>query len=257
MSHKIQATLSSLRDKWFFQTINLIYCYLAMKRTRKVLAYKYLRWAGIEIGGLVNPTPVDATVAKVQYVDYLDEKALKSNYTELKNDQLQKIDFICKADNLNLIQDNSQDFVIGNHLFEHLNNPIKTLLEWNRVLKNGGIIFMAIPDKRRTFDINRERTTLDHIVLDYTSPSSERDWEHYLEYAWINLEESDAKFEEAKRLLEIDYSIHYHVFVEEDVVNIIDWCNKNTSIKFETLFIKSTSKNPWDNEFIFILKTIK
>ena len=161
------------------------------------------------------------------------------------------------ADNLDKIENNSQDFVIANHLFEHLNNPIKTLVEWNRVLKDGWIVYMAIPDKRRTFDINRKRTCIEHIVLDYKDPSIERDWEHYLEFAWIWNKDIKKNKSEAKRLKKINYSIHYHVFEEEDVSKIIEWCNLNLKLQFETLYVKHTSKNLWDNEFIFILKVNK
>lgn len=258
MNQKIQTLLSLLKRKWVIRTINDICYYLFIgSKPRKVLSYRYLRWEGIEIGGLHNPCPVNTSVTKVRYVDYLDEETIKNSYTELAETTLQKVDFVCKADNLDKITDNSQDFIIGNHLFEHLENPIKTLIEWHRVLKNGGIILMAVPDKRRTFDINRERTTLEHIVLDYVDPSLDRDYEHYLEFAGITLTESEDVQQEAMKLKETNYSIHYHVFIEEDVQNIIDWCNENTNAKFEVVEIKHTSKNTADNEFIFVLRAIK
>lgn len=257
MNQRFKSVLNSLKEKGFFQTINAIYFYFQIRKIRKYLAYKYVRGTGIEIGWLTNPTPVKKDVAKVQYVDYLDEEAIKNSYTELAEINLQKVDFVCKADNLDKIADDSQNFIIGNHLFEHLENPIKTLIEWHRVLKNGGIIFMAIPDKRRTFDVNRERTTLEHIVADFINPSEERDWEHYREFACIT-EKEPWKIESiAQDLKARDYSIHYHVFIEEDIQKIIDWCNENTNAKFEVVEIKHTSKNTADNEFIFVLRAIK
>ena len=257
MNPRIRTALETLKNKGLYVTVCSIYYYFKIRKIRKTLAYKFIRWEGIEIGWLINPTLVDKTQATVKYVDYLTEDELKVNYNEIKDQNFQEIDYICMADNLNLIADNSQDFVIWNHLFEHLNNPIKALLEWNRVLKKGWLIYMAIPDKRRTFDVNRERTVLDHIVLDYMSPSIERDWAHYLEYAWIGTSESHQINIEAKRLLDTNYSIHYHVFIEQDIQDIIDWCHQNTEAKFETIHIKHTSQNPWDNEFIFVLKVAK
>lgn len=116
---------------------------------------------------------------------------------------------------------------------------------------------MAIPDKRRTFDEHRERTSLEHIISDYTHPSEERDREHYLQYAGIELKESDEIQKEAKRLKSIDYSIHYHVFIEEDVLAIIDRCNNNTYAKFDIVHTKHTGKNSGYNEFIIILHAKK
>ena len=257
MFPKIKSAVEILRNKGVYITICSIYYYFMIRRIRKILAYKYIRWEGIEIGWLINPTLVDKSKAVVKYVDYLTEDQLKVNYNEIKNQNFQRIDYICMADNLDKIEDNSQDFVIWNHLFEHLNNPIKTLIEWNRVLKNGGLIYMAIPDKRRTFDAPRERTSLNHIVLDYLEPSFDRDYEHYREYAWLGTQVPEEIDIEARRLIDTNYSIHYHVFLEQDVQDIINWCNENTNLKFETTFVKHTSKNPWDNEFIFILKVIK
>ena len=258
MNYKIRKTIEFIKKKWLIWTINVIYYYFKIRKTRKKLAYKYIHGQGIEIGWLINPNPVNQNTTKVKYVDYLDEETLKKNYdNELAKTNLQKIDYICKADNLDKIPTNSQDFVIGNHLFEHLDNPIKTLIERYRVLKNWWIIFMAIPDKRRTFDINRERTTLDHMVLDYRNPSEKRDREHYLQYAGTEYTNADDIEKEAKRLKSIDYSIHYHVFIEQDILNIINWCNANTDSKFGVVYTKHTSNNSADNEFIIILKTIK
>lgn len=256
MYPKIRSALEILKNKGLYITICSIFYYFKIRRIRKALAYKYIQGEGIEIGWLINPTVVNKTRTKVKYVDYLPEEDLKVNYNEIKDQNFQKIDYICMADNLDKIESNSQDFVIWNHLFEHLNNPIKALIEWSRVLKNNWLIFMAIPDKRRTFDAPRDRTTLDHIVLDYLEPSFDRDYLHYREYAWLYAKDDFLDIE-AKKLIDMNYSIHFHVFIEQDVRDIIDWCNRNTDSKFEIVHIKHTAKNPWDNEFIFILKVIK
>jgi 3-dehydroquinate dehydratase len=78
-----------------------------------------------------------------------------------------------------------------------------------------------------------------------------------LDFASIFFDNSEDIEKEAKRLLTNNDSIHYHVFIEKDIVDIIDWCNKNTKAKFDIVKIKHTTKNPADNEFIIILKVIK
>lgn len=37
------------------------------------------------------------------------------------------------------------DFIYSSHSFEHTNNPIQTIKEFNRVLKVGGFVFMITP----------------------------------------------------------------------------------------------------------------
>jgi predicted SAM-dependent methyltransferase len=82
----------------------------------------------------------------------LPPEVLKIINEGIKNESPVKIDYLCKADNLVGIVNLSQDFIIANHVFEHLDNPLKALIEWHRVLKGGGILFLTVPDKRRTFD---------------------------------------------------------------------------------------------------------
>ena len=61
-------------------------------------------------------------------------------------------------ESLATIPDGSQDFVIADHFIEHCQDPISALTIHFRVLKTGGILYMAVPDKRFTFDKDRPVT---------------------------------------------------------------------------------------------------
>ena len=74
-----------------------------------------------------------------------------------------KVDLIANGDNLPF-KDNTLDFVFTSHVLEHFYDPIKALQEWYRVIKIGGYVFMIIPHKERTFDKDRERTTLNELI---------------------------------------------------------------------------------------------
>src|SRR3954468_17271504 len=54
--------------------------------------------------------------------------------------------------------DSSCDFVLSSHVLEHLANPLRALMEWRRVLRPGGKLFMLVPHGRRTFDHRRPTT---------------------------------------------------------------------------------------------------
>jgi len=47
-----------------------------------------------------------------------------------------------------MFQDQALDFVVSRHNLEHYVDVIKTLFEWKRVLKIGGILAMVLPDER-------------------------------------------------------------------------------------------------------------
>ncbi len=51
------------------------------------------------------------------------------------------------------------DYIISSHNFEHLPNPIMFLQGCEKALKPGGLLSMAIPDKRRCFDFFRPHST--------------------------------------------------------------------------------------------------
>lgn len=58
-----------------------------------------------------------------------------------------EIDAFAEADALPFA-DNSQDFVLSSHVIEHVSNPIAAFIEWNRVVRDGGYIYMIFPHAR-------------------------------------------------------------------------------------------------------------
>ena len=88
---------------------------------KDVLIDKYCKGNGIEIGGTDNCVEGIDTLKIDNKTNYFHK-----NYT---------VDYILEATNLHAFEDTKFDFVITIHVMEHLTNPIKALLEWNRVVK--------------------------------------------------------------------------------------------------------------------------
>ena len=61
-------------------------------------------------------------------------------------DILPGVDVQTSAENLYFAGDNTVDFIIARHIFEHLIDPVLALEEWRRVLKVGGKIIFVLPD---------------------------------------------------------------------------------------------------------------
>jgi SAM-dependent methyltransferase len=209
---------------------------------------------GLEIGPLHRPM-VRHSGMEIDYIDRCSVKELREHYPELNDLPLVEPHIIGDAQTLDNIPDAEYDFVIAAHVIEHMKNPLAALEAWVRVTKNGGKVYLIVPDKRVIFDKHRVRTTLEHIILDYLKPSQERDYEHYLDYArFVHDKMGSDAIIEADRLIETDYSIHFHVFIPTDVINVLSWFNENVS-KIEIL--EGPVMSPGSDEFHFMLKVIR
>ena len=127
--------------------------------TREAIAAAFLHGEGIEIGALHQPLVVPSSV-RVKYVDRMTAPDLRRQYVELAALPLVETDIVDNGELLGTIGDGTQDFVIANHFIEHCQNPLLTVQNLLRVLKPGGVVYMAVPDKRFSFDVDRPCTTL-------------------------------------------------------------------------------------------------
>ena len=66
-------------------------------------------------------------------------------------------------------EDESYGFIMASHNLEHYPNPLKALLEWDRVLKPGGYMFLNLPDPRYTFDRRREVSDMSQLLKCYNA----------------------------------------------------------------------------------------
>ena len=92
--------------------------------------------------------------------EQLLENARKDPNVRDKIDNIQPVDIVASATNIDAaVMDRDEletyDYIVSSHNFEHLPNPIKFLKACGRVLKKNGLLSMAIPNKRFTFDIAR------------------------------------------------------------------------------------------------------
>lgn len=184
---------------------------------RRKLASAYLRGNGIEIGALDQPLPLPRR-AHVTYVDRMTVPDLRRQYPELQSLALTPVQRVEDGERLASFPADSQDFVIANHFIEHCANPIAAIENHFRVLKTGGSLFMATPDKRFTFDKCREVTPLSHLWHDYEGRPDWTKAQHFEDFvrgmnAFHQQGLTEAQIQKNKDdLLAQDYSIHYHVW---------------------------------------------
>jgi SAM-dependent methyltransferase len=217
---------------------------------RRRLAGRYLRGDGIEVGALHLPLALPRG-ARARYVDRMSVADLRAHYPELDEYDLVTPDFIDDGEALASVPDGSMDFVIVNHLIEHCQDPIGALLAQARVLREGGILYLAAPDRRRTdFDRDREETSIEHLVRDHElGPEGSRSG-HYEEWARFAIKVADDEVAGHAAALEAqDYSIHFHTFTLTSFLALLLHCREAYGLPFEVV---ATETN--NHEFILIAR---
>jgi SAM-dependent methyltransferase len=167
-----------------------------------VLAHKYCIGKGLEIGGAAH-NPFGLDTLNVDFTDSLETEFKKEE--RRRCGRAMKVDIVAFGDNIPL-PDGSQDFVVSSHVLEHFPNPIKALLEWDRLIRAGGIIFMIVPHKERTFDKHQARTSLQHLIEDFLADNT--------------------AFHE-------NPSGHDHCWITEDIVELVNWMIDTVHVKWE------------------------
>jgi len=184
---------------------------------------RHLRGRGIEIGALWRKFPVPPE-AVVYYVDRLPNEDLRQHYAEVSTPVVNP-DVVADAMQLPFAP-RSVDFVIASHVLEHLPFPLAALRHWYDVLRPRGVLLLKIPDKRYTFDAKRARTSLEHLIAEeedsggFDKGAHFEDWVEHV----VGCRRGTAEFEQQlTQLLQSDYSIHYHVWVHEDIRDIVEY----------------------------------
>jgi hypothetical protein len=209
-----------------------------------------LRGHGVELGPLNRPLPMPPGV-QVSYVDRADQATLQREFPKIAH-HIPRVDILDDAETLATMAPASVDFLVAAHVIEHMRNPIGALFNWIRVVRDGGLVYLIVPDKRRMFDERRVRTLLEHLVLDYRQPSVERDFEHYLEYAaLVHHQAGDAAIAEAHRLRDTGFSIHFHVFLPEDIVRMVQWVGERIA---PLSIVEGPALSPAADEFHILLR---
>lgn len=183
-------------------------------RTRRRLAARHLAGDGIEIGALHRPFPVPPG-ARVRYLDRYTTGQLREEYPELAAEPFADVEIVDDGETLATLADGSLDFVIASHVLEHTQDPIGTLQRHLAVLRPGGTLVLALPDRRTGIDARRAPTPLEHVLADHRDGGEGSRAQHYREWAelvdlplgYVAAEDVAAHAEQLERS---QYSIHFH-----------------------------------------------
>jgi SAM-dependent methyltransferase len=130
---------------------------LGDRPSRFVLSY-LAGLSGIEIGGSAhNDYRLDAI-----NVDRFGEEDTVYKQEEVRlAGRLRHVDVVAPGDQLPF-DDDAVDFVFVSHVLEHFPDPIRAVKEWLRVARK--YVVLVIPHRDRTFDRDRDLTTVDELL---------------------------------------------------------------------------------------------
>ena len=153
---------------------------------------------------------------------------------------------------LEIFANESKDFIIINHVLEHLLFPDLAISECYRVLKPQGFLILAIPDKFYTFDLERSITSSKSIFERKNRTVKEPTPEDYFPVMECNhpqiLKKAPSIQKEFLRKL-MKRREHLNVW---DTTAFKSFLNK--TIKFNNLNFKRIKEStPIDNNFEYIV----
>jgi SAM-dependent methyltransferase len=205
--------------------------------TRASVAARFLSGAGLEVGAFTQPTDLPPG-ATAEYYDRYPLETLRKLYDETCGRPLVAPQYHGEAQSLEGVPpDKTFDFVIANHVIEHLEDPILFLKRIADVLNPAGRAMVIAPNKRFSFDKFRDLTPFQHLVEDHLGAMAQNRAPHYREWAArINGLAGEAAEAQAQQLMAEDFSIHFHVWDENTFVAFLGQAIEKFQIPLNLLF---------------------
>jgi len=131
---------------------------------------------GVEIGPRESPL-ITRAHGPILYADYADTVTIRATLPHPSIDpaRVVDIDIVTGGGKLSAAMTQRVDYIVGSHVAEHVPDLLGWLADLHSVLKPGGTLGLAIPDRRFTFDRYRGESTIaeavEAYVLGYARPS--------------------------------------------------------------------------------------
>ena len=142
-----------------------------MTRKHKILCNINPVGIGIEIGPSYNPIAAKKDGYQVHIIDHMSKENLIKKYENYDVDvrNIEEVDFIWNGQKYSKLTGKVKfyDWIIASHVIEHIPDLISFLNDCDEILKNDGVLSLAIPDKRYCFDHYRPPTGISQIIDSY------------------------------------------------------------------------------------------
>ncbi len=148
---------------------------------------------GLEVGPSHRPLVPKAKGYDVRVADHLDAAGLRQKYASSPSvDLIEEVDYVVTGNRLTDTIHDQFDYVIASHVIEHTVCLVSFLQDTHDLLRPGGAVALAIPDKRYCFDRFRERSSLGRVIDVYRAAPSVHSEGSVLEYYLTVVHKGDA-----------------------------------------------------------------
>lgn len=130
---------------------------------------------GLEIGPSHSPLAPKRKGYHVEVADYLDREGLREHYQNhgVDLDAIEEVDYVWKGGSYYKLigKDKYYDYIIASHMIEHTTDFLGFLQDCSKMLKEDGVLKLAIPDKRYCFDHFRDVTGVSQVLNNSYNPA--------------------------------------------------------------------------------------
>jgi SAM-dependent methyltransferase len=140
-----------------------------MTRAEKILSRIDKKGLGLEIGPSYSPIAPKSDGFHVHVIDHLDRAQLVEKYKSdprVRPDSIEEVDFVWHGEPYAALtgRPKGYDWIIASHVIEHAPDLVGFLNNCDRVLKDTGVLSLAIPDLRYCFDHFRPPAGLARVI---------------------------------------------------------------------------------------------
>ena len=166
-----------------------------MDRVEKILYKINKQGKGLEIGPSHSPIASKSDGFDVEIIDCMDKESLIEHF---KNDpvditKIEEVDHVWKGESYSALtkKPNYYDWILSSHSIEHTTDLIGFLNDCDNILKDDGVISLAIPDKRYYFDYFRPASGIGKIIDYYRNKNVRHSYGTHIEFS-LNFCERDS-----------------------------------------------------------------
>jgi SAM-dependent methyltransferase len=138
------------------------------------------------------------------------------------------VDVICNGHNIPF-PTSSVNYCISSHVIEHFPNPIAGFLEWDRILKVDGIVFMIFPNRDAlASDRARPISTMDEIIAAFDK------------YGDKVILGSAYDLHPNRTNEDLPFYEHFFVYTLDLMLSLITFCNQRFHLHWDVIYTEET-----------------